>query len=193
MAYFTPVDSFFPAFLVAFGFIAVAEMGDKTQLLAMAFATRYSATKILIGIFIATIISHALAVAAGNFVARFESLNLVVQACAAVSFILFGLWTLRGDKLDGESKKPSRFGPIATVAVAFVHKEEHDVWHYVVTFEKCVVPVTVFGIDTTENCGPLSNIDLVHFVWEHFFVSVTKDVHWLSHPAALLSFQNCCF
>ena len=52
---------------------------------------------------------------------------------------------------------------------SLVHKEEHDVWHYVVTFEKCVVPVTVFGIDTTKHCGPLSNIDLVHFVWEQFF------------------------
>jgi len=52
---------------------------------------------------------------------------------------------------------------------SLVHKEEHDVWHYVVTFEKCVVPVTVYGIDTTEHCGPLSNIDFVHFVWEHFF------------------------
>jgi len=50
-----------------------------------------------------------------------------------------------------------------------VRKEEHDVWHYVVTYEKCVVPVTVYGIDTTEHCGPLSNIDFVHFVWKHFF------------------------
>ena len=36
-----------------------------------------------------------------------------------------------------------------------LHKEEHDVWHYVVTFENCVVPVTVYVIDTTEHCGPL--------------------------------------
>jgi len=76
---------------------------------------------------------------------------------------------------------------------SLVHKEEHDVWHYVVTFEKYVVPVTVFGNDTTKHCGPLSNIDLVHFVWLNFFVSVTKNAHWLSHLAALISFQNCCF
>ena len=51
---------------------------------------------------------------------------------------------------------------------SLVHKEEYDVWHYVVTFENCVVPVIVYGIDTTEHCGPLSNIDFVHFVWKHF-------------------------
>ena len=52
---------------------------------------------------------------------------------------------------------------------SLVQKEKHDVWHYVVTFENFVVPVTVYGIDTTEHCCPLSNIDLVYFVWEHFF------------------------
>ena len=58
-------------------------------------------------------------------------------------------------------------------------------------FHYFVMPVTILGIDTSKHCGPLSNIDLVHFVWEHFFVSVTKNSHWLSHLAALLSFQNC--
>ena len=57
---------------------------------------------------------------------------------------------------------------------SLVHKEEHDVWHYVVTFENCVVALTVYGIDTTEHCGPLSNIDLVHFVWENFFRLLQK-------------------
>jgi len=51
---------------------------------------------------------------------------------------------------------------------SLVHKAEHDIWHYVVSFEDFVMPVTVLGIDTTKHCGLLSNIDLVHFAWEHF-------------------------
>lgn len=49
-----------------------------------------------------------------------------VQIIAASSFILFGLWTIRGDTLDGEDKKPSKFGPIMTVAIAFFIAEMGD-------------------------------------------------------------------
>ncbi|HWQ78808.1 MAG TPA: TMEM165/GDT1 family protein [Anaerovoracaceae bacterium] len=53
------------SFFIALGFAAVvlAEMGDKTQLPAMAFATKYKASKVMIGVLIATILNHALAVA----------------------------------------------------------------------------------------------------------------------------------
>jgi len=47
---------------------------------------------------------------------------------------------------------------------SLVYKEERSVWHYVVSFENFVMPVTILGIDTTKHCGPVSNIDLVHFV-----------------------------
>jgi Ca2+/H+ antiporter, TMEM165/GDT1 family len=50
----------------------------------------------------------------------------LVQIIAAASFILFGLWTIRGDTLDGEDKKPSKFGPITTVAIAFFIAEMGD-------------------------------------------------------------------
>jgi len=112
----------------------------------------------------------------------------------------FFRWNVRINRHDRRSAIVLHFSEISLskflvgwVSFSLVYTEEHDVWHYVVSFEKCVVPVTVFGIDTTKHCGPLSNIDLVHFVWEQFFVSVTKNQHWLSHFAALLSFQNCCF
>jgi len=49
-----------------------------------------------------------------------------------------------------------------------VNVEEHDILHYMVSSEDFNMPVTVLGIDTTKHCGPLSSIDLVHFVWEHF-------------------------
>jgi putative Ca2+/H+ antiporter (TMEM165/GDT1 family) len=113
------------AFLASFMFVVLAEMGDKTQLLAMAFAVRYSAYKVLIAVFLATLINHALAVAAGRFLTTVIPLEMI-SFIAAFSFIIFGLWTVKGDKLEKEDKKESRFGPIVTVAVAFFLVEMGD-------------------------------------------------------------------
>jgi putative Ca2+/H+ antiporter (TMEM165/GDT1 family) len=113
-------------FLFAAGAVTLAEMGDKTQLLAMAFASKYKASKVLIGVFIATVLNHGLAVAAGNYITRWEGAQVWIQGIAALSFIFFGLWTIRGDKLDGEDKKKSNFGPIITVAIAFFIAELGD-------------------------------------------------------------------
>jgi putative Ca2+/H+ antiporter (TMEM165/GDT1 family) len=100
-------------------------MGDKTQLLAMAFAAKYSAYKVLIAVFFATLLNHALAVLVGQTLTTVIPLN-IISLVAALSFILFGLWTLRGDELHGEDKKESRFGPIMTVAIAFFLAEIGD-------------------------------------------------------------------
>lgn len=114
------------ATLIAIGAVTLAEMGDKTQLLAMAFACKYRASKVIIGVFVATVLNHAAAVALGTLVARNETLNVWIQAIAAVSFIFFGLWTIRGDRLDGEENRKTRFGPIITVAIAFFIAELGD-------------------------------------------------------------------
>jgi Ca2+/H+ antiporter, TMEM165/GDT1 family len=114
------------AFLVSFGAVVLAEMGDKTQLLAMAFATRYRFIHVILGVFFATVVNHAMAVAAGNYITRFHSFEGWIQGFAAFSFIIFGLWTLQGDTLDGQEKKPSRFGPVLTVAFAFFMAEMGD-------------------------------------------------------------------
>ncbi|MDD5130165.1 MAG: TMEM165/GDT1 family protein [Candidatus Omnitrophica bacterium] len=112
------------AFIASFIFVVLAEMGDKTQLLAMAFATRYSAGKVLVAVFLATILNHAFAVVAGYFLTTVISMD-VISFIAAFSFIIFGLWTIKGDKLK-EDKKESRFGPIVTVGVAFFLAEMGD-------------------------------------------------------------------
>ncbi|MCX5693172.1 MAG: TMEM165/GDT1 family protein [Candidatus Omnitrophica bacterium] len=113
------------AFIASFMFVVLAEMGDKTQLLAMAFATRYSAYKVLLAVFLATLINHGLAVAAGRFLTTIIPID-IISFVAALSFIIFGLWTIRGDKLEGEDKKESRFGPIVTVGIAFFLAEMGD-------------------------------------------------------------------
>jgi putative Ca2+/H+ antiporter (TMEM165/GDT1 family) len=114
------------AFLVAAGAVTLAEMGDKTQLLAMAFAAKYRSLEVLAGVFLATAVNHALAVAAGNLLMRFTFAQLWIQAAASLSFILFGLWTIRGDRLEGEDKRSTKFGPVFTVAVAFFIAEMGD-------------------------------------------------------------------
>lgn len=114
------------AFLISAGAVTLAEMGDKTQLLAMAFATKYKASKVLIGVFLATILNHAIAVAAGSFVARYQVIDVWIQIIASLSFIFFGLWTIRGDKLEGEENRKVRFGAVMTVAIAFFIAELGD-------------------------------------------------------------------
>ncbi len=113
------------AFTASLLFVVLAEMGDKTQLLAMSFATRFSASKVLIAVFLATIANHALAVVFGQVIATVIPLGIVSLA-ASLSFIGFGLWTIRGDQLKGEDKKVSRYGAIATVAIAFFIAEFGD-------------------------------------------------------------------
>jgi Ca2+/H+ antiporter, TMEM165/GDT1 family len=112
------------AFLTSLMFVVLAEMGDKTQLLAMAFATRFKASTVLWGVFVATAANHLLAVEVGTWLTNFIPLSYI-QIAAAASFILFGLWTIRGDELKDEDKRFS-FSPFWTVAIAFFIAEMGD-------------------------------------------------------------------
>ena len=112
------------AFITSLVFVVLAEMGDKTQLLAMAFATRFRWQTVMWGVFAATVLNHLFAVVVGNYITRFIPMNYV-QITAAASFILFGLWTIRGDELDGEDKT-SCYNPFCTVAIAFFIAEMGD-------------------------------------------------------------------
>jgi putative Ca2+/H+ antiporter (TMEM165/GDT1 family) len=120
------MDVSLTAFLFALSAVVLAEMGDKTQLLAMAFATKYKTHKVMLGVFIATVFNHALAVAIGNFITRFASIQLAIQGLASLSFIFFGLWTIRGDRLEGEENRTTQFGAVITVAAAFFIAEMGD-------------------------------------------------------------------
>jgi putative Ca2+/H+ antiporter (TMEM165/GDT1 family) len=112
------------AFLASLGFVVLAEMGDKTQLLAMAFASRYRWQTVMWAVFVATLVNHLLAVVVGSYLTAFVPMQYI-QMAAAASFILFGLWTLRGDKLEGEDKR-FNYSPFWTVAVAFFIAEMGD-------------------------------------------------------------------
>jgi putative Ca2+/H+ antiporter (TMEM165/GDT1 family) len=114
------------SFIKALLLVVVAEMGDKTQLLAMAMASKYKVKHVMLGVLIATILNHALAVAVGSYLGNVLPMD-IIRIVAAVSFLIFGLWTIRGDKLDEEEeKKKVKFGPIVTVAIAFFMAEMGD-------------------------------------------------------------------
>lgn len=112
-------------FIKAALLVVVAEMGDKTQLLAMAMASKYKVKEVMIGVLVATIFNHALAVAVGNYLSSLIPMS-TIRIVAAISFLIFGLWTLRGDKIDDEDEKKTKFGPIVTVAIAFFLAEMGD-------------------------------------------------------------------
>lgn len=112
------------AFVASLIFVVLAEMGDKTQLLAMAFASRFRWQTVMWGVFVATAANHLMAAAAGNYLAAIVPMG-TIKIAAAISFILFGLWTIRGDKLSGEDKRYN-FSPFWTVTIAFFMAEMGD-------------------------------------------------------------------
>jgi putative Ca2+/H+ antiporter (TMEM165/GDT1 family) len=112
------------AFLASLIFVVLAEMGDKTQLLAMAFACRYRWQTVMWAVFWATAVNHLLAASAGKYLAAIVPMEHI-KIAASASFIIFGLWTIRGDTLHGEDKQ-FNFSPFWTVAAAFFIAEMGD-------------------------------------------------------------------
>ena len=91
------------AFLLSFGVIFIAELGDKSQLMAMMFALRYRWWVVLGAITVATTVVHVLSVAIGHFVGAALPTGLL-GIVAGLMFVFFGLWTLRGDSLTDEER-----------------------------------------------------------------------------------------
>lgn len=115
------------AFLVSTGIVALAEMGDKTQLLSLVLAARFRKPwPIVLGILAATLFNHALAGALGSWVTGALGPQ-VLRWVLGGSFIAMALWMLVPDKLDeGEAERPPRFGVFATTLVAFFLAEMGD-------------------------------------------------------------------
>ena len=115
------------AFLVSTGIVALAEMGDKTQLLALVLAARFRKPwPIVLGIFVATVANHAMAGALGAWVTAHISPQYM-RWILAVSFIAMAAWMLIPDKLDDEPERPPpRFGVFGTTLVLFFLAEMGD-------------------------------------------------------------------
>lgn len=98
----------FATVLLSFAVIFVAELGDKSQLMAMTFALRHRWWVVLGGITVATTAVHLISVAVGHYLGAALPTHLL-GILAGAAFVLFGLWTLRGDSLsDDESTRAQR-------------------------------------------------------------------------------------
>ncbi|MDG5977030.1 hypothetical protein H010_17341 [Hydrogenophaga taeniospiralis CCUG 15921] len=115
------------AFLLSTGIVALAEMGDKTQLLSLVLAARFKRPwPILWGILAATLLNHALAGAAGAWVMATVG-PTVMRWVLGLSFIAMAGWMLIPDKLDDDDAVPRRqFGVFATTTWAFFLAEMGD-------------------------------------------------------------------
>lgn len=108
------------AFLTSTLLVAIAEIGDKTQLLSFALTARLQKPRAIIaGIFIATLLNHAIAGAAGAWVARTLSPD-TIRLSTALAFAVFGLWALKPDRLDGEIPTHDRSAFVTTIIAFFL-------------------------------------------------------------------------
>ena len=116
------------AFLISTGVVALAEMGDKTQLLALVLAARYGAgagrRAIVLGIFAATLANHALAAALGAWITELVGYDLMRWIVGA-SFLAMAAWMLVPDKPSAEGVR-QRFGPFVTTLASFFLVEMGD-------------------------------------------------------------------
>ncbi|WP_432973067.1 TMEM165/GDT1 family protein [Dactylosporangium sp. CA-233914] len=111
------MSAFLAAVAISFGVIFVAELGDKSQLMALTFATRFRTVPVLIGITVATAIVHLVSVAVGYGLGAALPTGWI-SLVAAIAFFGFGAWTLRGDTLtDEERGKAERTTRSAILAV----------------------------------------------------------------------------
>ena len=123
------MSGFLAAHAISFGVIFVAELGDKSQLMALTFATRFKTMPVLIGITVATAVVHLVSVAVGYGLGAALPTGWI-SLVAALAFFGFGAWTLRGDSLtDAERDKasqPTTRSAIVAVGVAFFLAELGD-------------------------------------------------------------------
>jgi Ca2+/H+ antiporter, TMEM165/GDT1 family len=114
------------AFLVSAGVVALAEIGDKTQLLAFILAARFrKPVPIILGILAATLANHALAGAVGSWIAHLLG-PTALRVALGVSFLAMAAWTLIPDRLDESQAKLPRAGVFVTTMIAFFAAEMGD-------------------------------------------------------------------
>lgn len=122
-----PLEILLEAFLVSTGVVALGEMGDKTQLLAIVLAAAFrKPVPIILGIFVATIVNHAAAGAVGGWVAQALGPD-ILRWVIGLSFLAMAGWMLIPDKIDDEAAGGhQRFGVFGTTVVAFFLAEMGD-------------------------------------------------------------------
>lgn len=121
------MQAFLESFTVSTGVVALAEIGDKTQLLAFLLAARFKKPlPIIAGIFVATVLNHGLAGALGSWITATVSPD-VLRWVLGISFIGMAVWTLIPDEIeDDEAQVVQRFGVFGATVVTFFLAEMGD-------------------------------------------------------------------
>jgi putative Ca2+/H+ antiporter (TMEM165/GDT1 family) len=123
---FLPPRFFMDAFLVSTGIVALAEIGDKTQLLAFLLAARFRRPlPIVLAILTATVFNHAFAAAVGALVAKLLGPD-VMRWVLGLSFIAMAAWIMVPDEIEEEETNTARFGVFLTTLIAFFLAEMGD-------------------------------------------------------------------
>ncbi len=114
------------AFLVSTGVVALGEMGDKTQLLAVLLAVKFRRpVPIILGILVATLANHAVAGLTGSWIASALG-PAVLRWVIGLSFLGMAAWMMIPDKIDDDAGKVQRFGVFGTTVIAFFLAEMGD-------------------------------------------------------------------
>ena len=114
------------ALLVCTGIVALAEMGDKTQLLSLLLAAKFrKPIPIILGILVATLANHALAAAVGTWITR-ELGEHVTRWVLGISLLAMAGWMLVPDEAPEDKRSTARFGVFGTTVVAFFLMEMGD-------------------------------------------------------------------
>ena len=113
-------------FWVSLALVFLAELGDKTQLVALMLATRFKAGIVLAGVLVATLLVHAFSVVLGGITGKFLPHGWIM-VLSGLAFIAFAIWTWRGDRLEDEDQKVRRItSPFMIVTVTFFLAELGD-------------------------------------------------------------------
>ena len=172
------------AFLTSTALVALAEIGDKTQLLSFVLAARLRKPwAIIAGIFVATVLNHALAGSVGVWVAEFIPAAWLPWIIGVV-FIAFGLWTLKPDTLD-DDEAPSEVHPagaFVTTTIALAAKYDALLWVVLGTTIGMMianVPAVLLGE------GLARRLPLTQIRWIAAAVFVLTGVLTIAHAGSL--------
>jgi putative Ca2+/H+ antiporter (TMEM165/GDT1 family) len=151
------------AFLVSTGIVALAEIGDKTQLLAFLLAARFRRPlPIVFGIFAATVANHAFAAAVGALVSRLLGPD-VMRWVLGLAFIGMAAWIMVPDDIDADEAAPARFGVFVTTVIAFFLAEMGDKTQVATVALAARYPSALAVVAGTTLGMMLANVPAVYF------------------------------
>jgi putative Ca2+/H+ antiporter (TMEM165/GDT1 family) len=173
------------AFFVSTGIVALGEMGDKTQLLALLLATRLKKPlAISLGIFAATLVNHACAAAVGQWVTSHLGTD-VMRWILGISFIAMAGWMLIPDKIDDEEEtKPQRFGAFITTLITFFLVEMGDKTQIATVALSAKFAGEMAWVVAGTTCGMLlADVPVVYFGDK---LTRLVPIHWVHRSCAAI-------